>query len=432
MSQTSSSTDSTVVVIGAPPSIAQRYPRESMMRRVAGRGLTIAAIVLSLVALLVNAPGLFYMSTAIIVTILAGRVQAWISVQWLRVERIAPSEAHVGEMITVETIVWSERKIRRPLVSVDDDLPKGMVVAGKSPSLPIAPAFDKPIKSQYRFRPLRRGRYSWSGVNVVGIDALGITSISKRYATESTVLLVVPSPIALTLDSPPAGGLGISEAGSGQARGGLEPRGIREFAPGDSIRHVHWRSSARTGTLLVKEFEAGSQALFGLLMQRSQGSDFGRAPLSSLDLMCGHFLYLTQELGRGGAESVFPQLENGANRDRTSARIGEVETLLADIHADSQQVIGNDLLRAAEDPASGSVFYLAITQLDPTLPSAIAQVVRRGRPVTVLIYDPAHFVSHRKAQNSAIDPAYIDSLTAAGARTIIVPLERYSGGVNGP
>jgi uncharacterized protein (DUF58 family) len=306
-----------------------------------------------------------------------------------------------------------------------------MVVAGRSPSLPIAPAFDHPIKSQYRFRPLRRGRYKWSGVNVVGIDALGITAISKRYPTETAELLVVPSPIPLLLDSPLAGGLGISEAGSGQARGGLEPRGIREFAPGDSIRHVHWRSTARTGTLLVKEFEAGSQALFGHLMQRTQGSDFGRAPLSSLDLMCGHFLYMTQELARGGAESVFPQLEDGANRDRTAARVGEIENLLAEIRADGKLNIGTELVRATDAPGCASVYFVAITQADSTLPGAVAEVTRKGYPVTILVYDPANFVKASKVQNSAIDHAYIDSLTAAGARTVIVPLEHFTGAMSG-
>src|SRR5262249_52154644 len=30
---------------------------------------------------------------------------------------------------------------------------------------------------------------------------------------------------------------------------------LRDYRPGDPLRHVHWRSSARTGRLVVKEFE---------------------------------------------------------------------------------------------------------------------------------------------------------------------------------
>jgi len=401
------------------------------MRRVGGCGLTASAIALSLVALMVGSPGLFYMSTAIIVTIFAGRVQAWLAVRALRIERIAPSVAHVGELITVETIVWSLQRIRRPLISIADELPPDMAIADRSPSLPIAPAFDQPIKSQYRFRPLRRGRYAWSGVTVIGSDALGLVSVSKAYETEGTLLLVVPSPIAITLEAPLAGGLGISEAGSGQARGGLEPRGIREFAPGDSIRHVHWRSSARVGTLLVKEFEAGSQALFGLLLQLTPESDCGPAPLSSLDLMCGHALYLAQELARGGAEAVFPQLELPEKRDRSAARLTEIESLLAEVRATSQRSVGAELARAGHTPGSGSVFYVMVTKADPTLPDAIGAVLRKGCPVTVLIYDPGHYHGRRGMANSAADPAYVDALTNAGARTAIVPLINYGARPNG-
>lgn len=389
-----------------------------------------AAITLSLVALLVSSPGLFYMTVAIIATILAGRLQAVLAVRALRIERVAPTVAHVGELITVETIVWSEQRIRRPLISVNDALPSAMVVIDRSPSLPIAPAFDHPIKSQYRFRPLRRGRYSWSGVRVVGTDALGLVSVSKSYETAATELLVVPSPIPITLDAPSAGGLGISEAGTGQARGGLEPRGIREYAPGDSIRHVHWRSSARTGTLLVKEFEAGAQALFGVLIQQTVWSDFGSPPLSSLDLMCGHALHLAIELNRGGADTVFPQLEQPDRRTRNAGRTAEIEALLAEVKAASSASIGSELVRAIQTPGCGSVFYVMVTVADPTLPGAVSECVRRGAPVTVLIYDPAQFTATRPKERSAASPDFIDALSAAGAATVIVPLAHH-GVMNG-
>src|SRR3989442_11720032 len=49
-------------------------------------------------------------------------------------------------------------------------------------------------------------------------------------------------------------------------RNGLEGAGVREFRAGDSLRHVHWRSTARRGTLVVREFEHEAADAVALLI----------------------------------------------------------------------------------------------------------------------------------------------------------------------
>jgi uncharacterized protein (DUF58 family) len=36
--------------------------------------------------------------------------------------------------------------------------------------------------------------------------------------------------------------------------------GVREYAPGDAVRRIHWRSSLRAGVLLVREVESEHDA----------------------------------------------------------------------------------------------------------------------------------------------------------------------------
>lgn len=43
-------------------------------------------------------------------------------------------------------------------------------------------------------------------------------------------------------------------------------RGLRDFRNGDSIRHIHWPSSARQGRLLVREFDSESLPVFNLYL----------------------------------------------------------------------------------------------------------------------------------------------------------------------
>ena len=227
------------------------------MRHLAGFALTWASVFLAIVAILIGAPALFYITTALIATICGCRIQAYLAVRGLRLERVAPQSARVGDLITIEISVWSLRKLKRTLVTVWDNLPPSLALSHRSPSLPIAPAFDQPVRTQYQLRALKRGFFKWNGVSVTGTDALGLISKSKAYETAPAEIIVYPRPLPVSLELPSASGWGVNESESGRTRGaGIELRGIREYRFGDSLRHIHWPSSARTGQLLVKEFEA--------------------------------------------------------------------------------------------------------------------------------------------------------------------------------
>lgn len=41
---------------------------------------------------------------------------------------------------------------------------------------------------------------------------------------------------------------------------------VRHYAPGDSRRHVHWKSTAKTGTLMVRQYEESRHARIGVVL----------------------------------------------------------------------------------------------------------------------------------------------------------------------
>ena len=47
---------------------------------------------------------------------------------------------------------------------------------------------------------------------------------------------------------------------------------LREYVPGDDRRHIHWRSSARTGDLMVRQFEETRQSRVALALDTAAGS----------------------------------------------------------------------------------------------------------------------------------------------------------------
>lgn len=395
------------------------------MRNVAGFALTVSAAFLAVVAFMLNAPALFYMGTAMFATIGACHLQAWLAVRGLRFERIAPPTARVGDFVTVEIVVWSERRVRRPLITIWDDLPVRLLIAERTPSLPIAPEEDLAIRTQYGFRPLKRGRYRWSGVTVEGTDALGLVSKTRAYETAAAEILILPQPIPVSVDLPAAAGWGISEAESGQTRGaGLEPWGVRAYAPGDSLRHVHWRSSARVGTLLVKEFEAGTHAAAGFILQRKNGSEVGEDAHTSLETMCSHAVFLAESFLVKGARVEFPTIEANPSRSAAHERVNEIYETLAGVQANSTSDVSEEALSVAGVLPPGSVVFVLLAVADPNLPGAIPLLVGRNLRVITLLYDAnAYLAKNRGLIASATEPAYIGQLQSAGATPILMPTE---------
>ena len=385
--------------------------------------MVLASAFLAVVALMLNSPALFYMGTALIATIGACRLQAWLSVRGLRFERIAPESVRVGDLVTVEITVWSEHKIRRPLIEVVDGRPARMILSALTASLPIAAAYDIPIRTQYQFRPLKRGHYKWSGLLVEGTDALGLVSATRQYETTPAEMTVLPRPIPVSFELPAAAGWGISEAESGQARGaGLEPRGVRDYVYGDSLRHVHWRSTAKRGELLVKEFEAGTQAAAAFLIQTQRGTEVGTGANTSLELICGNLVYLAEAFLRQGANVEFPGIETTTTRGSMQERIAEIYELVANIQADSKLTLGDQVSALVGQLPTGSVLFVMMAVADRTLCDAAPQLVARGTSVIPLVYDASVF-EPKRGIISATDPAFMGALRDAGAIPTVMPTE---------
>ncbi len=102
------------------------------MRNVAGVAMGVSSAFLAIVAILIGAPALFHITTGLLATLGVCRLQAHLSIRGLRFDRVAPASARVGDLVTVEITVWSERRIRRPLITIEDNLPARLLLSHRS------------------------------------------------------------------------------------------------------------------------------------------------------------------------------------------------------------------------------------------------------------------------------------------------------------
>ncbi len=115
---------------------------------------------------------------------------------------------------------------------------------------------ERTQKTSYRHTFGRRGLYKFSGFRIATKFPFALFHKSRRIDVGGEVVVYPPvEPIAL----PPPAAKRTGETATNMPGRRGEFFGLREYRDGDDRRSIHWRSSARTGHLLIREYERESQ-----------------------------------------------------------------------------------------------------------------------------------------------------------------------------
>jgi uncharacterized protein (DUF58 family) len=112
----------------------------------------------------------------------------------------------------------------------------------------------------------RRGRHQVGPLTLRRADALGLGR-SELSIGDTATLWVYPRTHPLRAV---AGGLPLhhhdGEATETSPRGSLDVREVRAYVPGDEVRHLHWKATAKTGQLMVRDYADPHQPRFTVLL----------------------------------------------------------------------------------------------------------------------------------------------------------------------
>jgi uncharacterized protein (DUF58 family) len=156
---------------------------------------------------------------------------------------------------------------------------------------------------KYSLESQHRGQYAVGPAVIQGSDPLGLFPFSRR-AAESQTLIVYPEVLPLSLTSSeglPAGNIRVENPVYEDV---TRYRTLREYLPGDSLKRVNWKASARTGRLFVMDYLPLLHAPVLVLLNldsRDYPSRFRyhrieRAVTLAASLIV-HFVSLQQEIG---------------------------------------------------------------------------------------------------------------------------------------
>jgi uncharacterized protein (DUF58 family) len=135
----------------------------------------------------------------------------------------------------------------------------------------------------YQLSRLPRGRHSFGAIRVVITDAFGLARAETTVEKEQA-LVVYPHLVELERVFFDGG------AGPGDGRrlvlrrpSGFELHSVREHQHGESLRRVHWPTTARRGQLMVKELEDSPRDEVAVLLDGDPAAVAGTPPDSAFD-----------------------------------------------------------------------------------------------------------------------------------------------------
>jgi uncharacterized protein (DUF58 family) len=167
---------------------------------------------------------------------------------WLTLER--PTALEQDEL-QLELVIASERPIERlELLLV---LPAGLELASGDRALSLRLGWEDERTIELRLRCARWGNYEIGDLRLRARDRLGLLTWETRL-DRRTSLRVYPLPetlreIVAPVSTQPFSGNQVAR----QKGDGLEFADLREFTPGDRVRSINWRATARRDVLVVNE-----------------------------------------------------------------------------------------------------------------------------------------------------------------------------------
>jgi uncharacterized protein (DUF58 family) len=142
--------------------------------------------------------------------------------------------------------------------------------------------------------------------------------------------------------------------------------GVREWRSGDSLRLMHWRSSARTGKFVVRQFEQPHNRDVVILMDLWLPKQPSSIQQENVELAISFAATVLTDLCRQGGSKVYLGVHDQQPRSLTgpasSALLQDMMNTLAVIEAQSEDRLPTLLEHVLGDIASGTEIVLISTR----------------------------------------------------------------------
>jgi len=231
------------------------------------RALNWLAVGLLIASLILRSPPLFL--ATVLLALLAGVTALWdryalAGVTYMR--RLGALRMFVGDETRLEIEVLNAKPLPLAWLRIEDEFPAEMVLLKGRLHFSHKPMrrvlfnllslrFYERVRKRYDIKAEQRGRLQFGPAELCSGDMFGFRS-QREYVPAVDYITVYPRLVPLTtFGLPSEHPFGDRKGRRKVAEDPLRIMGVRSYVVGDTLRHVHWKASARRGALQTKVFE---------------------------------------------------------------------------------------------------------------------------------------------------------------------------------
>jgi uncharacterized protein (DUF58 family) len=249
----------------------------------------------------------------------------------------------------------------------------------------------------------RRGVFTLGPTSLRTGDPFGVYTVHLEYP-QTTSLVVTPPILPLpSIQVAPAGRIGEGRRRMNALERSVSSVGLRAYTPGDSLRWIHWPTTAHQGSLFVRLLEGISSADWWILLNLQEEAQVGGGFESTVELgiilaasLVDTGLKEAHRVGllMAGERTIWlPPRLGGEHRRLILRELARAETgshSLEDLLCLSQTYIKESPSLVIITPPAGGEWI-----------SSLLPLLKRGAVATVLLLDPVSF-------GGETDPAEIE------------------------
>ena len=357
-----------------------------------GRGRAVLALgfLCWIVAIVFGSPALYPVAAGLVLAVPLAVAWVRITLRQPHVSRRWPhASLHERDDVTIELVLEREPGVPLPNIVAHEHV--GQLAEEE---VELRPHGRGRHSGSYRLADVPRGRHRFAPVRLAIADPFGLAEAGLAV-DEQQALVVYPRLVELEQL--------FFDGGSGPEHGrrlllrrpvGFDLHSVRDYQQGESLRRVHWPSTAHRGSLMVKELEDSPRDEVAVLLDGDPAGVAGSPPDSSFDAavrVAGSILLAQVRRGR---RSVLVLNTAGRESQTVSGEGPEWQRaleLLAAAEPDSRGPAAA-LLRSADGPAARSLELVVVTsRIERSLVDRLLERAVTRRSVALVHVEPPSF-----------------------------------------